>query len=93
MATMAHTLVHWRFHLNEWVIDYLRYKGILDDTEILQRGPWSQLRKSKFADDTLVMMIETGEIQKLWRDFHINLKVARESTVCSLLFGPMLKVY
>lgn len=36
------------------------------------------------------MMIETGEIQKLWRDFHINLKTVRETTVClPLLYSPI----
>ena len=78
---MAHTLIHWRFHLNEWVTGYLEFKGILDDEEILKRSRWSQGRKTKFADETLGMMIQTGEVQKLWRDFHINLKMARETTV------------
>ncbi|RJE23927.1 hypothetical protein PHISCL_03743 [Aspergillus sclerotialis] len=80
MATMAHTLIHWRFHLNEWVVDYLDHKGILNDEDILERSHWSQRRKTKFANETLEMMIETGEIQKLWRDFHINLKTVRETT-------------
>ena len=81
MATMAHTLIHWRFHLNEWVVDYLDRKGILSDEDILDRSHWSQRRKTKFANETLEMMAETGEIQKLWRDFHINLKTVRETTV------------
>lgn len=78
---MAHTLIHWRFHLNEWVVNYLENKGILDDEEILQRSRWSQRQKERYATETLGMMLETGEIQKLWRDFHINLRTARESQV------------
>lgn len=81
---MAHTLIHWRFHLNEWVTDYLEHQGVLDDDNILERSRWSQHRKAKFSDETLDMMIEAGEIQKLWRDFHIALKAARETTVCYL---------
>lgn len=81
MTSMAHTLIHWRFHLNEWVINYLENKGILDDEEILQRSRWSQRQKGRYATETLEMMLETGEIQKLWRDFHINLRAARESMV------------
>lgn len=27
------------------------------------------------------MMVESGEVQKLWRDFHITLKAAREVKV------------
>lgn len=89
MADMAHTLIHWRFHLNEWVTDYLDDKGILDDEEILQRSHWSQRRKERYANETLAMMIETGEIQKLWRDFHINLRAARQSMVSLLLYTQL----
>jgi hypothetical protein len=31
-------------------------------------------------------MTGTGEVDKLWRDFHINLKSAREKEVCSCVF-------
>lgn len=85
---MAHTLTHWRYHLNEWVTDYLDHQGILSDKNILERSHWSQRRKEKYANEVVAMMIETGEIQKLWRDFHLTLKSARESTVCLHLPSP-----
>lgn len=83
---MAHTLIHWRFHLNEWVTDYLDRMGYLSDEVILERNHWSQKRKGRYAAEVVAMMVETGEVKKLWRDFHINLKAARESTVCSPFF-------
>ncbi|KAJ5257588.1 hypothetical protein N7524_009144 [Penicillium chrysogenum] len=77
-AQLAHTLTHWRYHLNEWVIDYLERTGHMDDDEILRRNDMSVKRKTRNANDVLDSMTGTGEVDKLWRDFHINLKSARE---------------
>lgn len=77
-ATLAHTLIHWRFHLNEWVIGYLEHRGILADSKIIERSRWRQKRQEKYADEIVGMMIENGEVAKLWRDFRLNLKQARE---------------
>ncbi|KAI9044974.1 uncharacterized protein KD926_010297 [Aspergillus affinis] len=79
-ATMAHTLTHWRFHLNEWVVDHLARVGHVSDEKVLERGHWSQKRKAKYASEAFRDMVEGGEVKKLWRDFHINLRTAREST-------------
>jgi len=76
---MAHTLVHWRYHLNEWIIDYLQLKGIFSDTMILERERWSQKRRTKHANEVVDTMEEVGEIDRLWRDFNINLKAARDT--------------
>ncbi|KAE8156509.1 hypothetical protein BDV40DRAFT_75725 [Aspergillus tamarii] len=78
-ATMAHTLIHWRFHLNEWVVDHLKRMGYMTDKEVLRRSHWSQKKKAKKAAETVGLMVYEGEIKKLWRDFHINLRTARES--------------
>ncbi|KAJ9297368.1 hypothetical protein DTO271G3_4661 [Paecilomyces variotii] len=79
-ATMAHTLVHWRFHLNEWVISYLEHQGVFSDEKIIERSHWSVKRQTKYANEVVDSMVETGEVNRLWRDFHINLKAARETT-------------
>ncbi|KAL5356846.1 hypothetical protein BJX96DRAFT_143490 [Aspergillus floccosus] len=78
-AEMAHTLTHWRAHLNEWVIDHLRQTGYLSDEAVLKRSHWSQRRKEKYATEAMRTMVENDEVKKLWRDFHINLRTARES--------------
>ncbi|KAL4989301.1 hypothetical protein BDW68DRAFT_186520 [Aspergillus falconensis] len=80
-AALAHTLTHWRFHLNEWVVEHLRSAGYFSDKKILKRSQYSQKKKNKHAAKAVNKMIESGEIKKLWRDFHINLRAARESTV------------
>ncbi|KAK1143985.1 hypothetical protein N8T08_005894 [Aspergillus melleus] len=79
-ATMAHTLTHWRFHLNEWVVDHLSRMGHVSDEKVLERSHWSQKRNAKYAGEAFRDMVEGGEVKKLWRDFHINLRTAREST-------------
>ncbi|OOG00934.1 hypothetical protein ASPCADRAFT_202777 [Aspergillus carbonarius ITEM 5010] len=79
-ATLAHTLTHWRFHLNEWVTGYLEHQGHLSDAAVLRRNNWSQKRQIKKAVRIFESMIEDGEVKKLWRDFHINLRTARETT-------------
>jgi hypothetical protein len=81
-AGMAHTLTHWRFHLNEWVVEHLRTTGYMSDRRIIKRSHMSQKKKNKHAAKAFTKMVESGEVKKLWRDFHINLRTARESTVC-----------
>ncbi|KAJ5727823.1 hypothetical protein N7493_005643 [Penicillium malachiteum] len=80
-AQLAHTLTHWRFHLNEWVVDYLERMGHMADEEVLRRNNMSQKRKTRNAIKVLDSMITAGEVEKLWRDFHTNLKTARGETV------------
>ncbi|KAI9368989.1 hypothetical protein BJX61DRAFT_521418 [Aspergillus egyptiacus] len=80
-AQMAHKLTHWRFHLNEWVVEHLRTLGHMSEKKIIKRSKWSQKKKNKRAAKAFVDMVESGEVQKLWRDFHIDLRAARESAV------------
>ncbi|PTU22671.1 hypothetical protein P175DRAFT_0555337 [Aspergillus ochraceoroseus IBT 24754] len=79
-AQMAHTLTHWRFHLNEWVIEHLRVTGYMSDAKTVERSHLSQKKRTKHAIKAVEKMVKRGEIKKLWRDFHINLRTARELT-------------
>ncbi|EPS25833.1 hypothetical protein PDE_00769 [Penicillium oxalicum 114-2] len=79
-AYMAHLLTHWKFQLNEWVVDYLRRMGHMEDSEILRRANMSQKRSTRHAIEVCKKMEEDGEIERLYRDFHIHLKTAREKT-------------
>ncbi|GFF43969.1 uncharacterized protein C17H9.06c [Aspergillus udagawae] len=82
-ASLAHTLTHWRFHLNEWVVDYLERMGYLEDDKVLERSHWSHKQRSRYASEVMGSMVDSGEVKKLWRDFHITLKSARETTTLS----------
>lgn len=74
---MNHVLVHWRYHLYEWVIDYLQNKGIFSNEKILEREHWSMKRRRKYANDTVDMMDTSGEIDRLYKDFDLNIKNAK----------------
>ncbi|KAF7170368.1 hypothetical protein CNMCM5623_002791 [Aspergillus felis] len=82
-ASLAHTLTHWRFHLNEWVVDYLERMGYLEDDNVLERSHWSHKQRARYASEVMGSMVDSGEVKKLWRDFHITLKSARETTTLS----------
>ncbi|KAI5307533.1 hypothetical protein KEM55_008052, partial [Ascosphaera atra] len=76
-AEMAHTLLHWRFHLNEWVVDFLANQDIYNDKQVVRREKWSTKRRTKYANKIVDMMVEVGEVNSLWRDFNNNVKIAR----------------
>ena len=78
---MAHPAIHWRYQLNEWVVDYLNRMGHLSDENILERSHWSQRRRARYAAESVAMMDQTDEIKKMWRDVKLHLEAARES-VC-----------
>lgn len=61
----------------------------MEDSEILRRENMSQKRKTRNAIDVCKKMEEDGEIERLYRDFHIHLKTAREKTVS---FSLLLEV-
>lgn len=78
---MAHTLIHWRYHLNEWVVDYLKNQSVFTDSNILERERWSQKRRTKYANETVDAMEGDGEIDRLFRDFNMNVKTAKGAKV------------
>lgn len=65
----------------------------MQDAEVLRRSNLSQKRKTRNAIDVINMMVEAGEIDKLWRDFHINLKSARSATVCKFAGSLDVRLY
>ena len=51
------------------------------DAMILEREHWSQKRRTKYANEVVDIMEKDGEIDRLWKDFNINLKAARDTKV------------
>lgn len=86
---LTHTLIHWRFHLYEWVVDYLNHKEELlsDPQRSLDREKMSAKRRTKYANKVVDRMDEDGEVQRLWTDFHQNIRTVREMKVCFLSLG------
>ena len=80
-ATFAHALLHWRYHLNEWVLDWLKNQGYTSAEKIVERENWSIKKRGDFGNKVVDEMEEKGEIKALYRDFKINLEAAREAKV------------
>ncbi|KAF2260142.1 hypothetical protein CC78DRAFT_555703 [Lojkania enalia] len=79
-AQMAHTLHHWRYHLNSWVVDYLARKGHLTADKIVQRDGWSVRKREKNANKIVDAMESEGEIRKLHRLYKENVDFAMEES-------------
>ena len=80
-AATAHALLHWRYHLNEWVVDWLESQQYLIPERIVQREKWSTRRRGDLANEIVDLMEEKGEIKALHKDFKINMKSAEDAKV------------
>ncbi|MCJ1387042.1 hypothetical protein MMC17_010171 [Xylographa soralifera] len=76
-AEIAHSLLHWRYHLNDWILDWLRNEGYETPEKIVERDKWSIKKRSDYANKVVDEMEKKGEIRALYRDFKINLDIAR----------------
>jgi len=78
-AHTAHALDHWRYHLNDFIVDYLRNEGTLDPEKIVERDSWKTKKRRKFAEKLVDEMEASGEIKRLYRDFRQEIDDAREA--------------
>lgn len=78
-AQMAHTLNHWRYHLNEWVVDYLALEGYCAPHRIVERDNWSIKKRRDYANKVVDEMEEKGEIRRLHRDYRTQIDYALEA--------------
>ncbi|KAK3045083.1 hypothetical protein LTS18_014619, partial [Coniosporium uncinatum] len=77
-AQTAHALAHWRMHLYEYVVDFLRKEGHLTAEKIVGRDDWSTKRKEKYANEVVDEMEEKGEVRRLYRVYKAEIEVARQ---------------
>lgn len=78
-AQMAHTLNHWRYHLNECVVDYLALEGYCAPHRIVERDNWSIKKRRDYANEVVDEMEEKGEIRRLHRDYRAQIDYALEA--------------
>lgn len=79
-SARAHALLHWKWHLNDWILGWLEAAGYTSAEQIVAREKWSVKRRSKYANRVVDEMDEQ-EIQKLWRDFKTQIAEARAQKV------------
>ena len=78
-ALTAHNLQHWRYHLYEWVVEYLTKQQYNTPEKIVRRDQMSTKNRRKEANKITDRMEQEGVIKTLWRDFHGNIDEARNS--------------
>jgi len=78
-AETGHALTHWRWHLYEWVVDYLTAKGHNTAEMIVKRDGWSERKRRKRANKIVDAMEDEGKIKELYHDFKGQIKEARNS--------------
>lgn len=84
-ASTAHALHHWRYHLNQYILQWLSAQGHMSAKKILEREKWSQRRKEAFANEVVDGMVEDGEMKRLYKEFKENLEAARDARTDGLV--------
>ncbi|KAI9051500.1 hypothetical protein LZ554_004546 [Drepanopeziza brunnea f. sp. 'monogermtubi'] len=77
-AQQAHTLIHWRWHLNDWVVSSLEEEGYLQPRKLAEREKMTSKKRMKLANKVVDRWGEENKIKTLYRDFKSQLETARE---------------
>jgi hypothetical protein len=77
-AEKAHSLIHWKHALNEWVIDCLKNDKHLTPAKLAEREEWSKKKRSEYANRIVDEWDANDQIKNLYHDFKLNLQEARE---------------
>lgn len=80
-AQTAHSLSHWKWHLYEWVVDYLGQAGYTAPEKIVKRDKWSTRKRRKYGNKIVDAMQHDGKIKELYRDFKNEIDAARNAKV------------
>lgn len=64
-AQVSHTLHHWRYHLNSWVVSYLERQGLFSAEQLEERDALSESEREELADDIIEEMESNGQIEDL----------------------------
>lgn len=78
-AETAHALNHWKYHLYEWVVEYLESAGYNTPEAIVRRDKWSTKKRRKHANKIVDEMVKIGKVKALYQDFKNELDTARNS--------------
>ena len=78
-AELAHKFTHWKYNLNEDLMQYLDSQGVLSAEEIVrrERSKGGQRKREKEAEEIVDRTKATGVIDELWKGFKADLDDAR----------------
>ncbi|CZT41106.1 uncharacterized protein RSE6_00796 [Rhynchosporium secalis] len=77
-AEQAHTLIHWRWHLNDWVVSKLEEQGYFKPASLATRAKLKANKLMKLANAVVDDWEKDKIIKTLYHDFKIQLDTARE---------------
>ena len=80
-AEIAHTLQHWRYQLNQQILQWLQDAGHLSADKVIERESLSHRKKEKYANRIVDGMNDTGEMRDLYDMFRKTLHAARSAKV------------
>jgi hypothetical protein len=84
-AETAHNLLHWKHHLNHYVLNWLKTRGHTTADKVIERENWSTKKRCQYANDVVDSMVGTGEMKILYKEFKENLDAARSARVSDIL--------
>ncbi|KAJ4391202.1 hypothetical protein N0V93_004819 [Gnomoniopsis smithogilvyi] len=76
-AETAHSLMHWKVGLRDWVEAHLEGQGYFEADQVLEREHMKAKARHKVADQIVVNWEEGGVIQGLFGDFQATIESAR----------------
>src|ERR1035441_9740776 len=65
-AEISHSLIHWKYHLNEWVIAGLEGDGYLDPEKIVERDRMRLKDRYAYANAAVDLWERNGFIKSLY---------------------------
>lgn len=71
-------MIHWKWHLNSWVVAQLEEDGYCTPEKVVERDQMKSKQRMKCANDIVDLWQEEGKIKHLYRDFKIQKDTARE---------------
>jgi hypothetical protein len=78
-AQVTHTLLHWRYHLYQWVKDYLEREHHMTAEKLVKREKKSDSKRAKEARKIVDRMESGGEIKKLHHLYKDQVRFALEA--------------
>ncbi|TPX09486.1 uncharacterized protein E0L32_009374 [Thyridium curvatum] len=76
-AETAHSLIHWKHALMDWVGENLERQGLMTAAKLKEREKMKGKKRRRLANETVDQWEASGVIKALWGDFKKNLEEAR----------------
>lgn len=85
---MAHSLTHWKYALNEWVVGELKSQGYLTPEKLAAREEMNTKKRSKIAEGIVDSWESSGEIKKLYGLLKAQLETASQGGPKVCIISP-----